>query len=162
MRRAGALAVLLMLLSGCTSAPDHDESMAATVSFSEQWVTAADSGMSALFGTVTNSGHHDARIVGGESSAAGMIEVHEVVSDAAGAKSMRPKAGGLAVPAGGTHELTPGGDHLMLMDLRQPLSPGADVAVTVLFDDGSTLPVTAQVRDFAGGDETYQPSHGHG
>jgi len=37
------------------------------------------------------------------------------------------------------------------------------VALTVTFEDGSTLPIAAQVRDFAGGDEEYAPSaHGHG
>ncbi len=70
---------------------------------------------------------------------------------------MRPKTGGLTVPAEGAHELVPGGDHLMLMDLTQPLQPGAEVALTVVFEDGSELPVTAQVRDFAGGNEEYQP-----
>lgn len=166
MRRAvaGALAAGL-LLSGCTSQDGHhEESMASAVTFTEQWATAADTGMAAVFGTFTNTGHHDARIVGGESPIAGRVEVHEVVPDGGG-MAMRPKAGGLAVPPGGTHDLTPGGDHLMLMDLRKPMQPGADVALTVLFDDGSTLPVTAQVRDFPGADEDYRPAatpHHHG
>ena len=77
---------------------------------------------------------------------------------------MRPKEGGLAIAAGATHELAPGGAHLMLMDLKAPLQPGADVPVSLVFEDGSSLPVTAQVRDFAGGNENYQPPspHGHG
>ena len=45
----------------------------------------------------------------------------------------------------------------MLMDLKQPLQPGADVTLTVVFEDGSTLPVTAQIRDFAGANEEYTP-----
>ena len=131
--------------------------MASTVTMKNQWASSADAGMSAVFGTFANTGHHDAVIVSGNSPVAGRVEVHEVVPDAAGIKTMRPKAGGLAVPAGGTRELIPGGDHLMLMDLNGPLQPGADVALTVVFDDGSTLPVTAQVRDFAGGNEEYTP-----
>lgn len=59
--------------------------------------------------------------------------------------------------------MRPGGDLLMLMDLKNPLEPGADVDATVTFEDGSTLPCTAQVRDFAGGNEEYSPgSHHHG
>lgn len=51
----------------------------------------------------------------------------------------------------------------MLMQLKEPLRPGADVTVTVRFADGSSLPVTAQVRDFPGGQEPYQPgTHGRG
>jgi periplasmic copper chaperone A len=96
--------------------------------------------------------------VAGSSPAAGRVEVHEVAADGTGGKSMRPKAGGVSIPAGGTHDLVPGGDHLMLMDLVEPLRPGADVTLTVEFEDGSTLPVTAQVRDFAGAGEEYHPA----
>ncbi|WP_441964419.1 copper chaperone PCu(A)C [Mycolicibacterium houstonense] len=163
--RKGAvlLAALALGMAGCAETHEN-ERMADAVQVSEQWASAADGGMTAVFGTVTNTGHHDARIVSATSPAAGMVELHEVVSDGAGSKTMRPKDDGFIVPAGGTHELAPGGDHLMLMDLREPLQPGADVPVTVRFEDGSSLPVTAQVRDFAGGNENYQsPSpHGHG
>ena len=136
--------------------------MASTVTFADQWASSAKSGMAAVFGTFTNTGHHDAHVVGADSPAAGRVEIHEVVTDGGGT-SMRPKHGGIVIPAGGVHELVPGGDHLMLMELREPLLPGADISVTVRFEDGSTLPVTAQARDFAGGNESYHPdAHGHG
>ncbi|PRC60890.1 hypothetical protein C6A85_15035, partial [Mycobacterium sp. ITM-2017-0098] len=51
------------------------------------------------------------------------------------------------VPAGEVPDL--GGDHLMLMELAKPLEPGADVSLTVTFEDGSTMAITAQIRDFA-------------
>ncbi|CAN5443970.1 copper chaperone PCu(A)C [soil metagenome] len=162
------ISLALLVSSGCTEpVAEHDHSMAESVTLQNQWVSSADTGMAAMFGTFTNSGHHEAHIVGGESPAAGMVEIHEVVPDATGTMAMRPKAGGLTIAAGATHELAPGGDHLMLMDLKEPLQPGADVALTVLFEDGSTLPVTAQIREFAGGNEEYQPStadapHSHG
>ncbi|KUI38642.1 hypothetical protein AU197_22830 [Mycobacterium sp. IS-1590] len=149
-----------ILVAGCTTHGQHDEGpMASEVTLSDQWASSAETGMAAVFGTFTNAGHHDARIVSGRSDAAGRVEVHEVASDA-GAKTMRPKDGGLVVPAGGSHALVPGGDHLMLMDLEQPLLPGSEVTLTVEFEDGSTLPVTAQVRDFAGANEDYRPSAG--
>ncbi|MUL83093.1 MULTISPECIES: copper chaperone PCu(A)C [unclassified Mycolicibacterium] len=160
----GAIVLALVPgVAGCTES-HPDQKMADTVQVSEQWASAAESGMTAVFGTVTNTGHHDARIVSATSPAAGMVELHEVVSDGSGSKTMRPKEDGFSIPAGGTHDLAPGGDHLMLMDLTAPLQPGAEVPVTVVFEDGSSLPVTAQVRDFAGGNENYQaPSpHGHG
>ena len=167
MRNATWCAAAVLLLAGCTSSSGHDEQpMAASVAFSDQWASASDMGMAAVFGTLSNTGHHAAHIVSGTSPSAGRVELHEVVPDGSGAKAMQPKAGGFAIPAGGSHELTPGGDHLMLMDLTAPLQPGADVSVTVVFDDGSTLPITAQVRDFAGGNEEYRPSgsapHDHG
>lgn len=167
------LALCAVLGSACTPAAEHhDEPMAQSVTLKNQWASAggeersgqgggsADSGMAAVFGTFANTGHHDVRIVSGTSPVAGHVEVHEVVPDAAGGKTMQPKAGGLIVPAGETRELIPGGDHLMLMELKQPLQPGADVPITVVFDDGSTLPVTAQVREFAGANEDYGPGNG--
>lgn len=159
----GAALALAVGLGACTDS-HHDEKMAETVQVSEQWASAADTGMTAVFGTLKNTGHHDVRIVSATSPAAGMVELHEVVSDGNGSKTMRPKDGGLSIAAGDTHDLVPGGDHLMLMDLKAPLQPGADVPVSLVFEDGSSLPVTAQVRDFAGGNENYQPPspHGHG
>lgn len=159
---ATALAVAVGL--GACTENHHDEKMADTVRVSEQWAKAADGGMTAVFGTLTNTGHHDVRIVSATSPTAGMVELHEVVGDGSGSKSMRPKEGGISIAADATHELAPGGDHLMLMDLKSPLQPGADISVSLVFEDGSSLPVTAQVRDFAGGSENYQPSapHGHG
>ncbi len=162
MRRAAVL-LIAFAVAGCTQS-HQEEKMAQAVSVRDQWASAAESGMTAVFGMFENSGHHDAHVVSATSQAAGMVELHEVVPDSTGAKTMRPKDGGFTIPAGGSHELVPGGDHLMLMDLKAPLQPGADVTVTVVFEDGSTLPVTAQVRDFAGGNENYQPAapHDHG
>jgi copper(I)-binding protein len=156
-KAATVLGVTALILTGCTQT-HRDETMAQTVTFVEPWASAAESGMTAVFGTLQNSGHHDANIVSATSQTARMVELHEVAADGSGAKTMRPKEGGFAVPAGGAHELAPGGDHIMLMDLTAPLPPGADVKVTVVFEDGSSLPVTAQVRDFPGGKENYQPA----
>ncbi|OBG22764.1 hypothetical protein A5765_20010 [Mycolicibacterium celeriflavum] len=154
-------ATATVVVAGCTAQAHHDEEpMASAVTIAEQWASSAETGMAAVFGTFTNAGHHDARIVKGTSDVAGRVEVHEVAADATGVKTMRPKEGGMTIPADGSHALVPGGDHLMLMDLVQPLAPGSEVTLTVEFEDGSTLPVTAQVRDFAGADEDYQPSTG--
>jgi copper(I)-binding protein len=46
----------------------------------------------------------------------------------------------------------------MLMDLKKPLKIGSDVEVTLTFADGKTLPFTAQVRDYSGAEENYEPA----
>ena len=63
---------------------DHKESMASTVTIENQWASAAETGMAAVFGTISNKGDHEGRIVSGESPIAGHVEVHEVVPDASG------------------------------------------------------------------------------
>lgn len=130
---------------------------AVAVSVSDQWVKAADTGMTGLFGTLRNSGDQDMTVVSAVSPAAGMVELHEVVGQP-GSGTMRPKDGGFVIPAGGSHLLAPGADHIMLMDLKAPLKVGSDVEVTLTFADGTSLPFTAQVRDYSGAEEKYEPA----
>ncbi len=131
----------------------------APLTLDDAWVKAAPSGMTALFGTLRNTTDADITLVAGSSPAAGMVELHEVVTEA-GASTMRPKAGGFVVPAGGTHELAPGADHLMLMNLTGALSPGDMVEVTLITADGQSVVVAVIAKEFAAGNEDYQPSTG--
>lgn len=165
---AATAALLVAPLGACSKAETTEtadttsaetakaETPAAVVTMTDQWVKAAPEGMTAMFGTLKNSGSEEMTLVSATSPVAGMVELHEVVTSG-GTASMRPKEGGFAIPAGGTAVLAPGGDHIMLMDLKEPLKAGADVEVTLAFKDGSTLPITAQVRDFSGAAETYKP-----
>ena len=73
--------------------------MADAVSVQDQWASAGDGQMAAVFGTLVNGGTAEARIVSGSSPAAGMVEVHEV-SGPTGGKTMRAKDGGLVLPPG--------------------------------------------------------------
>ena len=45
----------------------------------------------------------------------------------------------IAVPAGGQATLQPGGDHVMLTALEQPLEAGTTVDLTFTFSSGTTL-----------------------
>jgi hypothetical protein len=44
----------------------------------------------------------------------------------------------------------PGGLHVMLIGLAEQLTPGSDVALTLVFDDGSRAELTAPVRRIDG------------
>lgn len=165
-RRSVALAVaatLAALAAGCGSdaapATVTGPSTAPTgpaVTVRDMWIKAADSGMSAAFGTLVNDTGADVTVVAATSTVSPMMELHEV-ADVDGEMVMRPKDGGFVVPAGGSHELRPGGDHLMLMDVTTPVQPGDEVRVTLTLDGGGTLVFTAVGKDFAGGNESYQP-----
>lgn len=147
-------------LGGCSKTESGTTASKQAVTVSDQWVKAADSGMTAAFVTLKNPGPQEVTVVSATSPAAGRVEMHEVVSQPGGGSVMQPKAGGFSISAGGTHELAPGADHLMLMDLKSPLAAGADVEITLTFKDGSSLPFTAQVRTFPGAGENYAPG-GH-
>ncbi|MTE14225.1 copper chaperone PCu(A)C [Nocardia aurantiaca] len=163
-RRVGAAAAvttLALLPVACSSSQTASESSgkaADQVTMTDQWIKAADSGMSAAFGTLANKSDKPVNVVAASSPASATVELHEVVPDGSGNKTMHPKPGGFVIPAHGTTTLKPGGDHLMFMGLTGPLRTGAETPITLTFSDGSTTTVTAQVRDFAGGKENYQPS----
>lgn len=154
-----ALAAVALLLAGCSGPAPADKGTGLTLTGG--WVKAAESGMTAAFGTLTNTSGEAITITSATSDASRM-ELHEMAMDDAGQMVMRPKEGGLTVPAGGTHELAPGGDHLMFMDLTKPLATGDEVEVTLASDSGATWTFRLPVRTFSGADERYQGSSGSG
>jgi copper(I)-binding protein len=101
----------------------------------------------------------DAALVGAESPAARKVELHSTTLDA-GVARMRPTAR-IALPANTAVRIAPGGYHLMLVDVRQPLKPGDRVPVTLVIERGGTrskVDVTAEVR--APGAAGH-PAHAH-
>ena len=145
-------AVGALVLAGCSSDGDTDSATTAADSIvvTDQWAKAADSGMTAVFGTLENTSGEDIQITSGSTPASNSVELHEVADGV-----MQEKDGGFVIPAGGSHTLAPGADHIMLMGLTGPVEPGSDVEVTLTFSDGSTSTFEAQAREFSGNQEDY-------
>jgi copper(I)-binding protein len=108
-----------------------------------------------------------ARLVQASSPVAGVTEIHEMAMDN-NVMRMRQIAG-LDLAAGQTVELKPGGLHVMLMDLKQPLQAGQNVPITLVFEDANRLrhtqQIVATVRALAGGHGGGHGGgggHGHG
>ena len=120
---------------------------------------AGDMSMTGVFGTLTNTTDKEVTITGGSSPVAGMVEVHETVKNDAGVMVMQPKAGGFVIPAKGTLELKPGGNHIMLMKMSAMPKIGTSVELTLTTSAG-TAKLMIPVRNFAGGDENYVPAGG--
>jgi copper(I)-binding protein len=157
------MAVAIGLLTACASDADSDSDAAAGASASgcpitvaDSWVKAAESGMTAAFGTLTNTGSADVTIVSAASDSAGRMEIHEVV-DKDGAMVMQPKEGGLSIPAGESATLAPGQDHLMLMEIPAPIEPGDTVEITLTCADGDTAEYSGVAKEFEGAAEPYEP-----
>jgi copper(I)-binding protein len=125
------------------------------ITIDDAWVKAADSGMSAAFGEIENTGDAAITVVAVTSPASTALELHETVADASGAMVMQQKEGGFTIPAGGALTLEPGGNHIMLMDLVDPLRAGDEVTFTLTFSDDSTFAFTAPAKDYSGANESY-------
>lgn len=143
-------------ISGTSTSAESSDAAAAGVAIGDSWVKAADSGMSAAFGVLSNSSDRDVTVVSATSPASTMLELHQTVENDAGEMVMSEVDGGFVVPAGGTLTLEPGGDHLMLMDLTRPLAAGDEVPFTLTFSDDSSYDFTAPVKDYSGANETYE------
>lgn len=154
------LAAAALALSGCASTAAPAATTAATdgesVTITDAWVKSAESGMSAAFGTLENTSDHDITLVSAASPASTMLQLHETVANDAGEMVMQEKQGGFVIPAGGSFELEPGGNHIMLMDLTAPLAAGDETTFTLTFSDDSTYEFTAPVKDYSGANENYE------
>ena len=166
LKRGAAVAAVAAIALGLTAcgrteaataeAAPTPSAPAASLTVRGPWVKAAGEGaMTAAFGVLVNDTGTDVTVTGVASPLSPM-ELHEM-SMKDGKMVMRPKAGGLVVPAGGTHELAPGGDHLMLMKPAAAVEPGDEVSFTLRLADGTTVPFTAIVKPFAGAQESYDP-----
>lgn len=164
-RVAALIAVSLLALTGCAaeSAPAETQSAPAgdVVTIEDAWVKSADEGMSAAFGRLENSSDSDVTVVSVTSDASSMLELHETVENEAGEMVMREIEGGFVIPAGTEFALEPGANHIMLMDLTDPLHAGDEATFTLTFSDDSTYEFTAPVKDYSGANENYEESDEH-
>lgn len=162
-RIAAVLAAGALALTGCSTTASTDgadtatvESAASTLTTSDTWVKAIDGGMTAAFGMITNPTDHDITIVAASTSVSDMTELHETVENDSGDMVMQPRDGGFVIPAGGMLMLEPGGNHIMIMGVTDPILAGDDVSVTLTLDDGSTVEFTAPAKDYSGANENYE------
>lgn len=129
----------------------------------QQWMKAKDSGMTGVFGTLTNDGDEAVTLSGATAEGiAGEVELHETVMDeSSGSTVMQKMAEPLVIEPGESVTLEPGGDHIMLMDLECAPMAGQTLPLELTFEDGRTQKVDVEVRDYQGAQEEYSHEGGH-
>jgi periplasmic copper chaperone A len=158
-RRALTLLAALALVAGATACGDDDatdtagpdDDVAAEVTVEDAWARtspmAATNGAAYMVLTSTV----DDRLVAAsvDEAIAATTEVHETaMDDATGEMAMR-EVDGIDLPAGTPITLEPGGYHVMMLDLTEPLEPGTTIEVTLTFEEAGEQTVTVEVRDSA-------------
>ena len=96
---------------------------------------------------IENGGARAARIVSAHSPVAGRVEFHAHEMDA-GVMKMR-QLDSVEVPARGAVSFEPGGLHLMLIGLEEPLVAGKGFALTLVFQEAGEVELTVEIT--AGG-----------
>lgn len=113
--------------------------------------------MTAAFGTFVNPTTRNILIIAAYTSAAPFLQLHEVaMSD--GKMVMQQKAGGFLIPAKGSLQMKPGGNHTMFLSVSKNINPGEMVYITYVTSTGARFTQPFLVKVFAGGNETYNPS----
>jgi copper(I)-binding protein len=123
--------------------------LAQPVTVSDAWVRTPAPGQKVAAAYMELTSKQNSFLTSVASPAAGAVELHSTSVDGGVAK-MRP-VGRIELPGGKPVKLAPGGLHIMLVDLKQPLKPGDKVplTLTVQRDDKasrSTFTVHAVVR----------------
>lgn len=97
-----------------------------------------------VFLTLKNAGGTADKLLKAASPAAASVELHTHVKDG-DAMRMRP-VDNIPVPAHGQTALEPGGYHIMLIDLRQPLKEGTQIPLTLTFEKAGTVTLQVPVQ----------------
>lgn len=154
-------AVLLVALAGCGG--DSDLEVDAPWARASAMMTSAG----AVYMDLTSAEGDELVAASVDSSIAGSVELHETamadesgdeMEDMAGSESedmagmgemvMRQVAG-ITLPAGETVSLEPGGYHVMLLDLPEPLEVGQTFDLVLSFASAEDITVEVEVRDEA-------------
>jgi periplasmic copper chaperone A len=145
---AGMIRITCFLLTIALALPAvAEEYSVGTMQIGNPWTRATPKGstVAGAYMTITNKGSAPDRLLGGSSAVADRFEVHSMVMDGGVAK-MRPVDGGLEIKPGETVELKPGGLHVMLTGLKQPLDKGQKVKATLEFAKAGKVEVEYTVE----------------
>ncbi|SPH18623.1 hypothetical protein DEA8626_02163 [Defluviimonas aquaemixtae] len=113
-----------------------------TITISDAYARFIPGGMAgAGFMVIENSGADDDRLTSVASDVAKKVELHTHKAGTDGTMQMMHVQEGLAIPAGGSHALQSGGDHVMFMGLTERPTEGESVAVTLSFEKAGEVVV---------------------
>lgn len=123
---------------------------AATLEVQDGWTRPTPGGVDVSGGylTIVNATAEADRLLSATSPRAARTEVHEMAMEGS-VMQMRAVEGGLAVPAGETVTLAPGGLHIMFFGVSQPFVEGETIPLTLTFERAGQIETALTVR--AGG-----------
>ena len=143
MTRAPILAAALLALAAC-SPGGSDSGEPATVQVSDAVCRPTPVGRQTTGCYLTLTAATADRLASVASPDSNLVQIHESRIES-NMMMMRELREGLALPAGQAVTLEPGGTHLMLLGVKQPLVAGDTVALTLTFASSPPLEVTAPI-----------------
>lgn len=99
----------------------------------------------AAFMSIENTGPEGDHLIDARSDIAARVELHTHIDAGNGVMQMRHVPDGWVIPAGETHMLMRGGDHVMFMGLAAPFTDGEMVTVTLVFEKAGEITIEVPV-----------------
>lgn len=141
----------VMLLSLAAS-----QVFAADITVKEPWIRATVPAATSSGAFMQLQSAQDARLIEVRSNVAATVEIHEMAMEG---QTMRMHAvSGIDLPAGKPVDLSSGGYHVMLMDLKRQLKAGETVPLTLVIQKKGKKPESVAV-EVPVKPLTYHPSH---
>ena len=160
--RSLVLALAMVVVSGLNGIATASDQFI----FSDMQLRATAAGMpsSAAYLKITNNGVSDDRLIAAKATIAKRVEIHSMEMDD-GVMRMRALDGGLAIDAGESVTLAPGGLHIMLMGLTTALAPGTQHEIILVFEKAGDIKLAATAKkpgDIMINMPGHDASHGQG
>ncbi|MGZ9101062.1 MAG: copper chaperone PCu(A)C [Brevundimonas sp.] len=148
----------LLMLAACNSGERAPEPGAPTVTVADTLCRPTPKGrkMTSCYMTLTASGPD--RLVSVESPDANLVQIHESRMES-NMMMMQQLRDGLPLAAGQATPLAPGGDHLMLLGVKEPLAAGDTVTLKLTFATAAPVEVTAAVAQPAATEYDQAAAH---
>ena len=145
-----ALALLVAAVAGAAA-------QTAPIEADHVWARATPGGSktAAVYLTLVNKGLAGDRLVAVSTGVAGRAELH-ITTTENGIARMRPVAA-LDMKPGTTTVLKPGGYHIMLRDLKHPLTEGQSFLLSLTFEKAGKMDVTVTVEKAGAMDSGSMP-----
>lgn len=132
------------LLLAAPARAHHDTTVGA-MTIGHPWARAAGANTNgAAYMTLRNTGAQPDRLVSASTPIARTVELHTHIRDG-DIMRMRPVAD-IPVPVGQTIRLRPGGLHVMLIGLAEPLRQGSTVPLTLRFERAGEATVQLEIQ----------------
>jgi len=136
-------ATMLMLVSVAGAV-----AQTATIQIDHPWARASSGSTGAVYMTIKNTGAVDDRLIAAAADVAGQVQLH-IESNDNGVMKMR-QISAIDVKAKAAATLKPGGMHVMLIGLKQPLKVGTSFPLTLTFEKAGKIDVTVAVGKAGG------------
>jgi periplasmic copper chaperone A len=145
LKRLAALLVALLAFQAGTAWPHNHEK--GDIQIRHPWARATPPGakVGAGYLEIRNKGSQPDRLLSASTSVAKRVEMH-VTEHAADVAKMR-QLRAFEIPARERLTLSPGGTHLMLVDIARPLKKGERISMTLRFERAGEMEVQFEVQE---------------